>query len=146
MSESPESGALLLSSAARHVNFHSSRLIYVVLVAHSIALSLHNVQSTLVNPTPVNPTPLNSDILMRGNGCFALIYLVNPEPRCPTSDKAFMGTEIANQCISPSLIRHYNVHIYSAYINQISNYSTVLAIHCTKLHNLLRNFSLEPNI
>ena len=40
MSESPESGALLLSSAARHIDFHSSRRIYVVLVAHSIALSL----------------------------------------------------------------------------------------------------------
>ena len=41
MSESPESGALSLSSAARHIDFHSLRRIYVVLVAHSIALSLH---------------------------------------------------------------------------------------------------------
>ena len=40
MSESFESGALSLSSAARHIDFHSSRRIYVVLVAHSIALSL----------------------------------------------------------------------------------------------------------
>ena len=35
-----ESGALSLSNAARHIDFHSSRRIYVVLVAHSIALSL----------------------------------------------------------------------------------------------------------
>ena len=41
MSESSESGALSLSSGARHIDFHSSRRIYVVLVAHSIALSLH---------------------------------------------------------------------------------------------------------
>ena len=40
MSESSESGALSLSSAARHIDFHSSRRIYVILVAHSIALSL----------------------------------------------------------------------------------------------------------
>ena len=41
VSESSESGALSLSSAARHIDFHSSRRIYVVLVAHSIVLSLH---------------------------------------------------------------------------------------------------------
>ena len=41
VSESSESGALSLSSAARHIDFHSLRRIYVVLVAHSIALSLH---------------------------------------------------------------------------------------------------------
>ena len=41
VSESSESGALSLSSAARHIDFHSSRRIYVVRVAHSIALSLH---------------------------------------------------------------------------------------------------------
>ena len=40
MSESSESGALSLSSAARHIDFHSSRRIYFVLIAHSIALSL----------------------------------------------------------------------------------------------------------
>ena len=40
VSDSSESGALSLSSAARHIDFHSSRRIYVVLVAHSIALSL----------------------------------------------------------------------------------------------------------
>ena len=39
--QSSESGALSLSSAAQHIDFHSSRRIYVVLVAHSIALSLH---------------------------------------------------------------------------------------------------------
>ena len=39
-----ESGALSLSSAARHVDFHSSRRIYVILVAHSIVLSLHLAQ------------------------------------------------------------------------------------------------------
>ena len=37
----PESPELSLSSAARHIDFHSSRRIYVVLVAHFIALSLH---------------------------------------------------------------------------------------------------------
>ena len=31
MSESPESGALSLSSAARYIDFHSSRRIYAVL-------------------------------------------------------------------------------------------------------------------
>ena len=36
-----ESGAISLSSAARHIDFHSSHRIYVVLVAHSIALLLH---------------------------------------------------------------------------------------------------------
>ena len=40
-SESPESGALSLSSAARHIDFHLLRRIYVALVAHSKALSLH---------------------------------------------------------------------------------------------------------
>ena len=44
VSESSESGALSLSCAARHIDFHSSRRIYVVLVAHSIALSLHICQ------------------------------------------------------------------------------------------------------
>ena len=44
MSESSESGALSLSSAARHIDFHLLHRIYVVLVAHSIALSLQNVQ------------------------------------------------------------------------------------------------------
>ena len=39
--QSSESGALSLSSAARHIDFHLLRRIYVVLVAHSIALSLH---------------------------------------------------------------------------------------------------------
>ena len=48
MSESPESGALSLSSAARHIGFHSSRRIYVVLVAHSIALSLQSISSLRV--------------------------------------------------------------------------------------------------
>ena len=41
MSESSESGALSLCSAARHIDFHLLRRIYVVLVAHSITLSLH---------------------------------------------------------------------------------------------------------
>ena len=41
MSESTESGALSVSSAARHIDFHLFRRIYVALVAHSIALSLH---------------------------------------------------------------------------------------------------------
>ena len=36
-----ESGGLSLSSAARHIDFYLLRRIYVVLVAHSIALSLH---------------------------------------------------------------------------------------------------------
>ena len=47
MSESSESGALSLSSAApaRYIDFHSSRRIYVVLVAHSLALSLHYTQN-----------------------------------------------------------------------------------------------------
>ena len=40
MSESSESGTLSLSSAAPDIDFLSSRRIYVVLVAHSIALSL----------------------------------------------------------------------------------------------------------
>ena len=49
----------------------------------------NQLQSTLVNPTPVNPTPLNSDISFVGTDFFCIdIYLVNPEPRCPTSDKA----------------------------------------------------------
>ena len=48
MSESSKSGALSLSSAARHIDFHSSRRIYVVLVAHSIALSLHYFYYTRV--------------------------------------------------------------------------------------------------
>ena len=37
---SSESRALSLSSAARHIDFHLLRHIYVVLVVHSIALSL----------------------------------------------------------------------------------------------------------
>ena len=41
MLESPESDALSLSSASRHIDFHSLRRIYVVLEVHSIALSLH---------------------------------------------------------------------------------------------------------
>ena len=41
MSESSESGALSLSSAARHIDFHLLRRIYVALITHSIALSLH---------------------------------------------------------------------------------------------------------
>ena len=49
MSESPESGALSLSSAARHIDFHSSRRIYVVLVAHSIALSLHYAEQVCLS-------------------------------------------------------------------------------------------------
>ena len=57
VSESSESGALSLSSAARHIDFHLLRRIYVALVAHSIALSLHKqildwmYQSSLGNET-----------------------------------------------------------------------------------------------
>ena len=47
MSESSESGALSLSSAVRHIDFHLLRLIYVALVAHSIALSLHYLVLTV---------------------------------------------------------------------------------------------------
>ena len=39
--QSSESGALSLSSATRHIDFHLLRRIYVTLVAHSIAFSLH---------------------------------------------------------------------------------------------------------
>ena len=46
--QSPESGALSLASAARHIDFHSSHRIYAVLVAHSIALSLHYFYYTRV--------------------------------------------------------------------------------------------------
>ena len=42
VSESSDSGALSLSSAAQHIDFHLLRRIYVALVAHSIALSLQN--------------------------------------------------------------------------------------------------------
>ena len=45
VSESSESGALSLSRAARHIDFHLLRRIYVVLVAHSIALSLKNLDT-----------------------------------------------------------------------------------------------------
>ena len=52
VSESSESGALSLSSAARHIDFHSLRRIYVVLVALSIALSLQY--------EPIKPTHSSS--------------------------------------------------------------------------------------
>ena len=41
LSQSFESGALSLSSAARHIDFHLLRRIYIALVVHSIARSLH---------------------------------------------------------------------------------------------------------
>ena len=46
-SESSESGALSLSSAARHIDFHLLRRIYVAFVAHSIALSLQYISNWL---------------------------------------------------------------------------------------------------
>ena len=47
VSESSESGALSLSSAARYIDFHLLRRIYVAYIAHSVALSLHNSLSKL---------------------------------------------------------------------------------------------------
>ena len=41
MTESSESGALSLSSAAQHIDFHLLRRTYVAFIAHSIAISLH---------------------------------------------------------------------------------------------------------
>ena len=42
---SSESSTLSLSSAARHIDFHLLRRIYVAFVAYSIALSLHKLKS-----------------------------------------------------------------------------------------------------
>ena len=56
VSESSESGALSLSSAARHIDFHLLRRIYVAFVAHSIALSLQLILFPKVLLMPTSTT------------------------------------------------------------------------------------------